>query len=75
MKGNHKLACGALTVDLLSGIFGFLYLIILGMRETGISGGQSQSFQNSLPLLSLLAIIMVISTLVMIVALPKRDRR
>lgn len=75
MKGNCKLACGALAVTLISGILALGYLIATGMRGTeaeAFSGTQISS--AAVPLL-VLAGIMVISTLVMVFALPKKNRR
>ena len=80
MRRNGKLAGGALAVDLVCGIMGLVYLITLGVREAGAASpallqeaaaGQAETLPGALPLL-ILAGIMVISTLVMVAALPKK---
>ena len=63
MRNHSKLACGALTVNLISGILGLCYLIVLGIN---------QSETTAFPLLGILAAVMAVSTLVMILALPKK---
>lgn len=72
MTGNRKLACGALAVSLISGILGLAYLITLGVRESAPADLTANAFSASLPLLLGLGAVMVISTLVMVLALPKK---
>lgn len=74
MKGNCKVACGALAVTLVSGILALGCLIVVGMRDTeavGFTGTQLTS--AAVPLL-ILAGTMVISTLVMVFALPGKKK-
>lgn len=63
MRNHSKLACGALTVNLISGLLGLCYLIALGVKQL-----EPAAF----PLLGILAAVMAVSTLVMILALPKK---
>ncbi len=72
LRKNGKLACGALAVSLISGILGLIYLIALGVRESGITEAAGTGASTPLSLLLLLGIIMIVSTLVMILALPKK---
>lgn len=63
MKDYSKLASGALTVNLISGLLGLCYLIAIGVKR---------SEPAAFPLLGILAAVMAVSTLVMILALPKK---
>lgn len=78
MRKNRKLACGALAVSVISGVLGIIYLIALGANQTGIMdfsvlGGDL--ILNAVPVLAALGIVMLISTLIMIWALPAQKHR
>jgi len=72
LRRNGKLACGALAVSLISGILGLVYLITLGVRESELTEAAGTGAVAPLSLLLTLGIIMIVSTLVMILALPKK---
>lgn len=72
MRNNGKIACGALAVSLTSGLLGLIYLITLGVRESELTEAAGTGVSTPLSLLLLLGIIMIVSTLVMILALPKK---
>ncbi len=72
MRQNRKLAVSALAIDLISGILGVGYLVALGVKgmEDTISAGSI--FKPAFPMLGMLAVVMAVSTLVMVCALPKK---
>lgn len=74
MRGNRKVACGALAISLISGILGLAYLITLGVKESGLTEVTGMPFSEAFPALGALAAVMVFSTLIMILALPKKKR-
>lgn len=78
MRHNRKLACGALAVSVISGVLGIIYLVVLGADQTGIKNLPALNgslIVNAVPVLAALGIVMLISTLIMILALPARSHR
>ncbi len=74
MKGNCKVACGALAVTLISGILALGYLIAAGVRETEAETFAGTQISSAAVPLLILAGTMIVSTLVMVFALPKKHR-
>ena len=78
MRKNRKLACGALAVSVISGVLGIVYLIALGSNQAGITDFsvlRENLILSAVPVLAALGIVMLISTLIMILALPAQKHR
>ena len=78
MRKNRKLACGALAVSVTSGVLGIIYLIVLGAKQTGIMDlpvFNGNLISNAFPVLAALGFVMLLSTLIMILALPAQKHR